>query len=750
MYCSEELESLQQAPVEWADEETDRFTARKHGSRQEIDETSFRRISSIAFPSTRFTSRQGDAARPVHHRRETFAVAGTDPDEERQTHTYQQASTSPRRQAQTSMPRTGEPSRFNSLPTRAYPERRATILSDHKLRGHHNKSVRSEIALHRANSFSECLDDGAAPNSGSSSEATTSHDSERKVTDSVSVSLPRRSIRSLRNIASVWTSYATGTPADTDAEQQVTVSCHRHSTRFAPTSYGEPRLNGQEGQNIRPPRLDKRRLDKAVSLAVEAAQAAREDEKMWKRRQLRHQQIVGSNPSTHRSASRRGGLATLPWSRASSTKANDALGGPSKSTQVSSAESATPPEAVDSLDATDSEESDGREVSDGFSMDLYISSLGYLLSALRPEDAIALSQEQREQLVSRLHQALEQLGENVGSSTETMTQNEEFFYRQVKQNLALLDSKSPSQNSTVEQWNRPSMQYSHFNDSWDPSLAATIARTDEKRGRPQSTVAGTVAFTAFDFGLSVGASLVTAASRSIERLLPSLEAGEVSVASSDVIRQHEDNPQQTSVDPMQTSRHERDGARKDALLTGAQWDLTRTLAGSIASTLYNQLALVASPRDCRGEHAVATRDRNSNALVAANVLAKGEGDPAERLILMSTTLARSIKRSPLPSQVHTLASQMVALAGAIDRRYSLRKRSADVALRKTGEALSYVRRNDLHVKAVRVAWSIVEASVAAAEAYRDEEGWQDSFRHTRSQARTSSDLSSQARLQIAQ
>ncbi len=103
----------------------------------------------------------------------------------------------------------------------------------------------------------------------------------------------------------------------------------------------------------------------------------------------------------------------------------------------------------------------------------------------------------------------------------------------------------------------------------------------------------------------------------------------------------------------------------------------------------------------------------------------GENETAEdRLILLSASLARALKRSPLPNQLYQLLRQMVSILAAIDAKYSLTEKGTQLAVRETSRAMRFVRKHDLHVKAVRVAWAAAEAAVAALEAYRDERGYE--------------------------
>lgn len=150
---------------------------------------------------------------------------------------------------------------------------------------------------------------------------------------------------------------------------------------------------------------------------------------------------------------------------------------------------------------------------------------------------------------------------------------------------------------------------------------------------------------------------------------------------------------------------------------GLQWDLAMALASSTASTLYSSLSAAAEEAREQDQQLQATT-------VGGSAVGNGELcdlTPEDRLVALSASFARSLKRSPLPSQLSHLSSQLLSLLHSLDERYSLRKRATDEALRRTRQGLGYVRKRGWHVSVVRGAWAVMEMGVAGVEAWREEE-----------------------------
>lgn len=550
-----------------------------------------------------------------------------------------------------------------------------------------------------------------------------------------------------------------------------------------------------------PIRLDRRRLDKAVSLAIEAAQVSERDERAWRHndRQRRAQSSTSRHlPSTVSNpypAARNGGrqtrfsrLRSLGWKRASLDLSHcESIKGPPPGTlEGHGGHNATliPFQADEdgvSFAAREAESGggesstldDGREsssqdglhgdlsdvdelppASDDFSVDLYISALGYLLAALRPEDAVAVRDSQRKELIGKLRDALRHLessGEQQGTASVKLgdqearrRSEEEVIVLYLQQKLGLLQQDIRHDNDrTCESG------YAVTNAAYAQTPDTSQRPTQADRTASRRSLTGFLTSSALDFGLTLGAGMVAAAARGVANLLPAAEevpptdapAEEMMVGSASADPSSRGG-QSSSVYGRRSctsgiagSELTKHSANSTALMSGPQWDLTRGLVGSISSTLYNHLAAVAHQQRHRSG---VPSDPKASDVTQANTLLMvdthtdhigttgtqtGEFDAADRLIELSATLARSVKRSPLPTQVRTLAWQVACVASALDKRYSLSQRTVDVALRKAGQALTFARKNDLHVKTVRVAWALIEASVAAIEAYREEEGW---------------------------
>ena len=91
---------------------------------------------------------------------------------------------------------------------------------------------------------------------------------------------------------------------------------------------------------------------------------------------------------------------------------------------------------------------------------------------------------------------------------------------------------------------------------------------------------------------------------------------------------------------------------------GLQWDLAMALASSTASTLYSSLSAAAE------EARVVEEQQHHHELI------DGQEAPLlmteDRLVALSASFARSLKRSPLPSQLSSLSSQLLSLLHSLD------------------------------------------------------------------------------------
>lgn len=515
------------------------------------------------------------------------------------------------------------------------------------------------------------------------------------------MSLKERGIKSLQGIASSWVPAAVRSPYDSESDLAVAKL---------------PATKEQEIEERRPIRLDQRRLQKAVSLAVEAAQASAQDEKAWKlkkKKLARQRQRMLEQGGSNTGAKRKSRLAALAW------KGSDSDADPSKGTmtlqrRVSETNSSDDdntsrvtkrPGSRGESETDDEEDLDDEGLlDDDFSVDLYISSLGYLLAALGPRDAENVGDKQREELKRKLEEALKNL-ETEDAEIETSLDREEVIQWRVERELLLLEQA-----------------YNQRRDaSPGVSRAHQAAQASSQRSERQ-TLTGYLTSSAIDLGLSVGAGALAAAARGVSNLLPLLapEEKEAAAAKGVSTEETEVKPNEVTIYAADNKELPRSTDNSRALLTQSQWNLTRTLAQSVASTMYSNLAAVAEQRKQAPvvSQEVALYDSETSLTTVQT-----QEDASDQLIIIAATLARNVKRSPLPSQIRALTKQVISLVAVLDERYSLSKRSADVALRKTGQALYYVRKNDLHVKALRAVWAIVEASVAAVEAYRDEEEW---------------------------
>ncbi|TKY85868.1 hypothetical protein EX895_005409 [Sporisorium graminicola] len=567
-----------------------------------------------------------------------------------------------------------------------------------------------------------------------------------------------RSIHSIRGLAAAWvparfaatssqpSSSASSSASSNDGEGSDTNSPRRRDALALTTVSGEKGVvRHAAGEGKRPVKLDRRRLDKAVSLAVEAAQAAEEDERVWEEK---------------RRAKR--GAATRPalqaaWSGSSRSSVDD-------NRQLARRGDSSSADGNASLTST--EEPDDEEDDLGFSLDLYISSLGYLISAISDKEAPGLSSKQRQDIRQRLEEGMAKLGFDAKAElakAEAMKRDLELEREklQLQQQAAAAAVSPQTQANVVHHHYHTAVpaNSSIFGDGANFSRAHAAAKASS---RGSSSLAGKISASVLDIGLHIGAGALSALSANLSAIAPRGGGGgagrktEVGKGMDDPRITDLDNDEDLqTVEPAVGSR--RGSASQPASGTATprtawsraisqnnkQWELAVAFASTAASALASSLGAVA-----RSDGAIPSTSSSSSTAITTSTAAAGpltreqqqhlaqwghlDGAPPDasasesaedRLILLSASLARALKRSPLPSQLYQLLRQLVSILAAIDARYSLTEKGTQMAVRETSRALRFVRRHDLHVKAVRVAWAAAEAAVAALEAYRDEKGF---------------------------
>ena len=575
-----------------------------------------------------------------------------------------------------------------------------------------------------------------------------------------------------------------------------------------------------------PPKLDRRRLDKAVSLAVEAAQAAEEDEMRRKERDAakrRAKRLSSMGGTGRRRAGHRavldvedrdedalalglymdenyeldGGLdennplALVPRNRqhrlgsdesraliereraieAAAAPPAGAVGGararlgrflslprgasirrPFGSNGYGSAgETSIRPEEREEEEDEDTDE-EARLDSD-FSLDLYISSLTYLLSALSEKEAVGVSEKHRQEMTARLTEALDKIG---------AARAREDDVRQLRQQLAALQQQQQQQQHSLSlagTGDSTPIVHHHYHSiapdgsmkTWQetqayPSTSRRPSGSAAAAARSRRTsIVGTLASAALDAGLAVTAGAVSVAARGVASFVPlpfkSTSAPATAPQSpkmSNSAALPAQSKQQQHADPQNLSPQEK--------ATKAQWDLALSLAGSAAQALSATLSMstgrgatrsrgktppvsgAESGSDSEVQNALVRRSTDGQGL-EVGVVSKpaGSKDPGdeieESVILAASTIARAIKRSPLPSQLSALLHHVVQLLYALDERYQVRQRATGIALKQAGMAARFIRQHHLHVILIRAALASFEAAIAAIEAYREEDGW---------------------------
>ncbi|GAK64320.1 uncharacterized protein PAN0_005c2532 [Moesziomyces antarcticus] len=449
-----------------------------------------------------------------------------------------------------------------------------------------------------------------------------------------------------------------------------------------------------EGQVKRPVKLDRRRLDKAVSLAVEAAQAAEEDERIWEQKRTRASED----------------------------------------------------------DDDDKRDSDDDDDDLGFSLDLYISSLGYLISAISDKEAPGLSTKQRQDIKQRLEEGMSKLGFDARAELAAAEQMKQQLELE-RQKLQLERDHAPAPTANVVHHHYHTAvpaSSSMFGDA-NFSRAHAAARASSKGS---SSLAGKLSSSVLDIGLHIGAGALSALSANLSAIAPKgmRKTSGASSASGDKMqdpritdldsdeelrspgqRVDPPSPAMTPSQPDSGAATPRTAWSRAISQNNKQWELAVAFASTAASALASSLGAVARsdgtdyPESSPGSSEVVlgplTLEQQQHLARYGHPEGAGGESAEDRLILLSASLARALKRSPLPTQLYQLLRQMVSILAAIDAKYRVSEKGTQLALRETSRALRFVRRHDLHVKAVRVAWAAAEAAVAALEAYRDEPAW---------------------------
>ena len=494
-----------------------------------------------------------------------------------------------------------------------------------------------------------------------------------------------RSINSIRGMAAAWVPTRFGpssrssdgsSSSNPSSPQTVSDMKLELTTSEPPSKVSSPPK--------RPVRLDRRRLDKAVSLAVEAAQVAEEDERNWEAKQARRQRLLSAGPSSTSAL----GLLDAPGSGSSSLS------------RSRSAQQELLDKSRQWTSAADEDDSDEDDI--GFSLDLYISSLGYLISAISDRDATSLNEKQRAEMRSRLEEGMGKLGFDARAELE-------------KAEAMRRDLELEREKASIRAQQGPSVVHHHWHSS-TPTF--TRAHAAAKASGRTTSFAGKVGTSVLDIGLTIGAGALSALSANIAAIAPRPAVDESPKITD--LETNEELESSTASPTASGAATPRTAWTRAIGQNSKQWELAVAFASSATSALASSLSAIA--HDGEDELQV-TRTEDGTQLGPAFDPRPPANTPEDRLILLSASLARALKRSPLPSQLYQLLRQLVSLLSALDARYSITERGTQLALQQTSLALRFVRRHELHVKAVRVAWAAAEAAVAALEAYKDEKGW---------------------------
>ncbi len=286
----------------------------------------------------------------------------------------------------------------------------------------------------------------------------------------------------------------------------------------ASTSPASSRSLVKAGEGKRPVKLDRRRLDKAVSLAVEAAQAAEEDERLWEEKRAKKAAAAAAAVAQKESSPRSGVLRPSlkgAWSFASrsrQTSNND-----ENNLQVAKTSQSSTTTSDDDVGADEDEDEDDL----GFSLDLYISSLGYLISAISDKDAPGLSSKQREDIRQRLEEGMSKLGFDAKAElakAEEMKRQLELEREKLQLQQQQQIVGSPTANVIHHHYHTAvPAAVGMFGGVGDFSRAHAAAKVSAKGS---SSLAGKISSSVLDIGLHIGAGALSALSANLSAIAP--------------------------------------------------------------------------------------------------------------------------------------------------------------------------------------------------------------------------------------
>lgn len=566
-----------------------------------------------------------------------------------------------------------------------------------------------------------------------------------------------RSINSIRGLAAAWvparfapasqpSSSASDSSSNDDSSSLDPRSPRRRDgLALAPMSDTQSKdlVRHDANDGKRPVKLDRRRLDKAVSLAVEAAQAAEEDERLWEEKRAKKAAQTASGKAR----------PSIKAARSSSSRTSN-----EDSRQLSRFASHTDAD----ISLSEEEQEDDEDDDLGFSLDLYISSLGYLISAISDKEAPGLSNKQKQDIRQRLEEGMSKLGFDAKAELENAeAMKRELELEREKLQLQRQHEASPTANVIHHHYHTAMPANNSIFGDGNFSRAHAAAKASS---RGTSSLAGKISSSVLDIGLHIGAGALSALSANLSAIAPRgvrrASSGSTTPKTNDMedpritdLDNDEDlqsmpgnspaqpmdaSPRLSASQPGSGAATPRTAWTRAINQNNKQWELAVAFASTAASALASSLGAVARSEgagDAQPNSTAVTSTTGPLTQEQQLYLARYghlEGGPdgaqggesaEDRLILLSASLARALKRSPLPTQLYQLLRQMVSILAAIDAKYSLSQKGTQLAVRETSRAMRFVRRHDLHVKAVRVAWAAAEAAVAALEAYRDERGW---------------------------
>lgn len=351
------------------------------------------------------------------------------------------------------------------------------------------------------------------------------------------------------------------------------------------------------------------------------------------------------------------------------------------------------------------------------SLALYVSSVNFMLSALKPESAERVSERHRTEMRITLMEALHKLESTAPRTSshqaskrveeeETAVKSEIMGLRRELQ--AALSSLVPSSSSD------PHTVHHVHTHTLAPGTAPIFAEVHGGQGQsmPQADLpvqvgwrrrmVSAIAWGATNMGLAASARAVEATARAVGWALPADHERYIQVVSPST---SESVASATSAPVTQEHKAADNATFASQLMTGA----FRMVAGAAAAA-----------NERHSNHEVGSRASQLRSWLTEQI--PGEAPRSrveEELVQTAAQLGRAIRRSQLPTQLALLDNHLLVLMSVLNSKYALRQRTVDFVVNTLSTTLRLVRSHEWHVCAARALIAGLEAAIAAVRAYRE-------------------------------